>query len=94
MVFQEESVKTGDGWSGKLYGEVPVQGEGEVDLDKWFFRARGNKWSFEILHKKEHKINGVWGVWPDSGYMPYEEAWKLIEECISIYRKKILTEEK
>lgn len=31
-----------------LGGNCPVQGDGTVDSHRWYFRARGEAWSFEV----------------------------------------------
>jgi hypothetical protein len=40
--------REGDGWSGRVGGQCPVQGEGTVDGVPWYFRARGTRWSLAI----------------------------------------------
>jgi hypothetical protein len=40
--------RAGDGWSGSIGGACPLQGEGFVDGLPWYFRARGESWSFGV----------------------------------------------
>ncbi len=32
----------------RIGGQCPVQGDGWVDEQFWYFRARGSRWSFEV----------------------------------------------
>ena len=38
----------GEGWDGELGGIVPVQAEGFVDGNPFYFRARGEHWTMTI----------------------------------------------
>lgn len=40
--------RDGDGWSGTIGGACPLQGDGVVDGLPWYFRARGEAWSFSV----------------------------------------------
>jgi len=84
---------------GILRGYVPVQGEGIIDGKPWYFRARGDSWSLSISENTGGSPIEVrwgnesgwyyednWGEWPDAGYMSYEEAWKIIEDCFVKFR--------
>lgn len=74
-------------------GNCPVQGEGTIGDHRWFFRARGDKWTFEV----EYEHNGqpqVWsyteryGNWPDAGWMTEIEARSFINKAGAIYAKR------
>lgn len=45
--------RSGDGWHGDIGGACPVQGYGEVDGLPWYFRARGECWSFQVAAAPE-----------------------------------------
>lgn len=66
------------GWHGQVYGVCPVQGDGKVNNDTWYFKARGEKWTFEVLGKPELRRQQSWGTWPDAGYMSIAQAWEII----------------
>ncbi|HLJ64633.1 MAG TPA: hypothetical protein VKT70_11040 [Stellaceae bacterium] len=42
------------GLSGELYGNCPVQGEGTICGFYFYFRARGNAWSCEVVVNRAH----------------------------------------
>ncbi len=95
MIEDVPPYRSGPGWHGTVFGSIPVQGEGEVDGFKWYFRARGSHWSIEIEDhfssedpkKLEPWETGAWyGVWPTAGYMPFSEAWGFIEGSIELWR--------
>lgn len=79
-------------------GLCPVQATGYLGDDKYpfYFRARGDGWSFDVwpanpqewekssdlpqapvIYCEEHP----YGVWPEAGYMPTEEAEEFIKEA-------------
>ncbi len=93
------SDRSGDGWSGNLSGRCPVQGFGEVDGHGWYFRARGESWSFDINRGigddiMEDTWSTLWRTegdygeqkW-DAGYMADDEAWGFVEASIAKFRK-------
>jgi hypothetical protein len=65
-------------------GSCPVQGEGWIDGQPFYFRARGRGWRIEIGQSELPDIalwmdGGLYGDGPhDAGYMPVEEARALI----------------
>ena len=81
-------------------GSCPVQGEGTVDGLYWYFRARGERWSFEVWDvsfgpfgelpgKPELWLTGA--AWDEegeygAGYMPVQEAERLIRLAIAAGR--------
>ncbi len=88
-----------DGWSGALGGNCPVQGYGLVDGLPWYFRARGDHWSFSVAFAADgdpvlvtfgeadgFAIDEDYGEWPDAGWMQYREAWGFIERGIREFR--------
>ncbi|APR80929.1 Hypothetical protein A7982_06276 [Minicystis rosea] len=92
------SERHGDGWSGEIGGNCPVQGDGRVDEKPWYFRARGGAWSFEVADDplcsdaNWVSASGEPGVMfeedydGDAGWMDVDEAWRLVEEAITRYR--------
>lgn len=91
----------GQGWNGIITGHAPVQGWGRADGHPWFFRARGDTWSFEIAEDRgldEQALPDVgeevsgwaawerWGTWPDASIMSMDTAWSIVETCIERFR--------
>lgn len=77
-------------------GNCPVQLHGEVD-GKWFyFRARGQHWSFEVAANESEwladnlifQIEREYGTEPYSaGWMPLHEAFGLVAKGIADFRE-------
>lgn len=78
-------------------GNVPVQGSGEVSDGAttwyWYFRARGDQWSLEVGPRLDEygcvpegeellMARGVYGPWPEAGYMETEEAAQYLEDAL------------
>ncbi|MGN6151724.1 MAG: hypothetical protein ACTHOH_06885 [Lysobacteraceae bacterium] len=97
--------RSGEGWHGILGGQAPVQGWGRVDGLPWYFRARGDTWSFEIAEDPgldEENLPDVgdavagwaawerWGKWPDASAMAADTAWSIVEACIARFRSRRL----
>ncbi len=93
------SSRQGDGWSGEIGGNCPVQGDGLVDGKPWYFRARGTAWSFEVaddpLCPDANWVSafGEPGIefeqdydGGDAGWMEDAVAWGLIEAAIARFR--------
>lgn len=73
-------------------GNCPVQAEGMVDGQTFYFRARGDAWSLDIGPEEQWHGFGCWrierdyGEWPDAGWMPKHEALGFIVDGIAEYR--------
>ena len=93
--------RSGNGWHGAITGRAPVQGWGRVDGHPWYFRARGDAWSFEIADDLELDeavlpvvddenagwlVEEDWGTWPKASYMDPDIAWSIVEACIARFR--------
>ena len=59
-------------------GYCPVQAEGRVDGHAFYFRSRGERWSFEI---GSFRLSGWVGPWPQAGWMEHKRALKIIWKC-------------
>ncbi len=96
-----EDPRSGDGWNGDIGGCVPVQGFGVVDGLPWYFRARGDEWSFRladtadgdpVLVTPEYGGSGwyverdYYGFDDGAGWMSTREAWDFVAECIEAHR--------
>lgn len=72
-------------------GFCPVQAEGTIDGKPFYFRARGFRWELEIETSQGDgspwSASCTWGEWPDAGWMPEDEARRLIEWCAKEYAK-------
>jgi hypothetical protein len=63
-----------------ISGNCPVQSEGTIAGDSFYFRARGNRWTFEI--GRTH--NGMkWGCIESYGTDPYSAGYMTEEEALS-----------
>ena len=79
-----------------LGGNCPIQGEGHtVDGYPWYFRARGNRWTFEVGGNKDG--NGIGGrrlfvSCPyenepyEAGWMPNDDAERFLRRCLRRYK--------
>ena len=71
-------------------GFCPVQAEGTIDGHEFYFRARWDHWSLSI-GVKDVILNPDWyydesyGVAPDAGWMPLEEAEAFILKGARMY---------
>lgn len=73
-----------------LGGEFPVQGHGYIGgKTKFYFRARGASWSLSVgrepISSPDWEHFEDYGVWPEAGQMPIDEAKKFIEKAINLY---------
>jgi len=78
-------------------GNCPVQAEGTVDGERFYFRSRGEHWSMSIggsdvvgdpawHHEEEY------GDWPDAGWITEDEARTFIEKAVGLYRSRTAQE--
>ena len=79
-------------WMG---GWCPVQSEGNLGKKRWYFRSRGDGWSFylgepntDIFSHNDYFRTEDWGKWPDAGYMPLDIALGFILDCVEEYLDK------
>lgn len=95
MVGEAPKEKSGPGWMGVLDGACPVQGDGFVDGLPWYFRARHEEWRFAVASTPEGDAVDAWageggflseGEHDNASWMPYAEAWALIECSIAEFR--------
>ena len=76
--------------------QFPVQAEGEVDGDKFYFRARHGEWSFGIASNPADDPVDVHlgmaegyleeGEYDDTGYVTLDEAQQWIDAGAKAYR--------
>ena len=77
-----------------LHGNCPIQAEGIVDGNVFYFRARGSRWEFHVADENAHLLtkdlffySEPWGYGPyDAGWMLYETAAEMIVKAIGLYR--------
>lgn len=73
-------------------GNCPVQAEGEVDGQPFYFRARGAAWSLTIGQQSDWFTPRAWyhdrpfGTWPDAGWMHRHEAIGFICDAVEAWR--------
>lgn len=92
--------RSGEGWEGQIGGFCPVQGTGTVDGHGWYFRARGEDWSFTVWPPGVFdggdlpNAPAVFDVGGEAegaelfagSWMPGAETWRHIEESIAEFR--------
>jgi hypothetical protein len=75
-------------------GNCPVQAEGTIDGQRFYFRARGEHWEFWVGAEADWFTDRAWlieqdyGTFPDAGWMPQHEALGFIVEGIGAYRQQ------
>lgn len=76
-------------------GMCPVQGEGEVDGHRWYFKARGQRWTLyvsaqpggEPLAEDAWRLREPWGDEPfAAGYMPWDVAEGFVRAGLAKWR--------
>lgn len=70
-------------------GNCPVQAEGTINGNKFYFRSRGTGWTLEFNEEKHgDKPKSQYGEWyfkwPDGGWIDEETARKFIEKGAKI----------
>lgn len=73
-------------------GYCPVQAEGTIGDQEFYFRARGDSWRMsiggDVVCKPDWTYREHYGTWPEAGYMSLEEATKFIEREAAKYLKE------
>lgn len=75
-----------------LDGFAPVQAEGSVNGYGFWFRARGEHWSFHVYdsYGEIHNTIGRYGVWPDASWMDLDRAETIIvRECHRFVKQNV-----
>lgn len=86
-------------------GNCPVQAEGTVGGYPFYFRARGQKWTFEVADNVLYDSAKAWvaifvheesyGGGPyDAGWMTEDEALSFIAQAAERYLKEVFDEER
>jgi hypothetical protein len=83
-------------WDGNVFGNVPVQGKGQVNGLPWYFRARYECWTFSIAATPDGdpvktlfggpgwNVEEPFGAEPfEAGWMSEETAWGFIEASLT-----------
>lgn len=79
-------------------GLCPFQAEGLIDGHPFYFRSRGDAWSFTVLKEKTAWLDYVawaerdsfyyeedYGVWPDAGYITKAEAISFMNKGAKLF---------
>lgn len=71
-------------------GNCPVQAEGDINGEPFYFRARGSRWSMEIGGNPVHgaaewEYGESYGAWPDAGWMTEDEARAFIAKAAALW---------
>lgn len=73
-------------------GNCPVQAEGMIGgKTRFYFRARGDKWSMEITNKSNDSLwyySEPFGVWPEAGWITESEARAYIDKAFKLWQKE------
>jgi len=74
----------------ELGGNCPVQAEGTIRGELFYFRARGNRWSLSIgsdpIGSPAWWMVEQYGEGPyDAGWMPEDDAEKFIRKAAALY---------
>lgn len=63
-------------------GQCPVEAEGTVDGEHFYFRSRGARWSLgiggEIYGDPIWQYSEAYGTWPDAGWITEDQARRFI----------------
>lgn len=77
-----------------LGGNCPVQAEGRIDGEPFYFRARGEHWRLDIgrvafdSHPPLWRHEEAWGDGPfAAGWMPEDVAREMIAKGAELYRR-------
>lgn len=75
-----------------LGGNCPVQSEGTINGEEFYFRARGNSWRFsvggDVILNPLWETSDFWGDNPyAAGFMTAEEAFSIIVASAKLYVK-------
>ena len=79
-----------------LGGNCPVQAEGKVDGQEFYFRARGSRWSFsvggsDVIVSPDWFYEEPYGLGPfDAGWMTEDEARAFIDKAVALYRGRTI----
>lgn len=81
----------------EIGGACPVQAEGTIDGNPFYFRARWDDWEFVVSQPGTDPVqvlidgNGFYreGEHPNAGRMSVEEARDIIEQCAAEYSQSV-----
>jgi len=65
-----------------IAGNCPVQAEGTINGVDFYFRARGDRWTFIIMDDSDYSYGEEYH---NSGWMSEDEAKRLIEDAAELY---------
>ena len=66
-----------------IAGNCPVQAEGTINGVEFYFRARGDRWTFTIMDESDNFSYGE--EYHNSGWMSEDDAKRLIEDAARFY---------
>ena len=81
-----------------ITGPIPVVAEGKVEGFEFFFRARGNRWQFDVAYEDDPsyargalwRTEGWYGTARFSAsWMPQADALALILDCAARFREEL-----
>lgn len=75
-------------------GNCPVQAEGKVDGEEFYFRARGNRWAMsiggpQVVSAPAWRYEEPYGEEPFvAGWMSEKEARAFLEKAVGLWRSR------
>lgn len=74
-------------------GMCPVQAEGTIDGQPFYFRSRGAFWSMsiggaDVVGEPDWYYDEPYGEWLDAGYIEVEEALWFVDRAVMLYRQR------
>lgn len=70
-------------------GACPVQAEGTFEGERFYFRARGNRWAFYIGNTADPLGNPTWTYSEHYGKKEFEAGWMSEETAIGFIEKSL-----
>lgn len=72
-------------------GACPLQIEGTIDGETFYFRARGERWSMgiggDVVMSPVWSMSGPWGHTKfEAGWMPEHIGQAIVEKCCELWR--------
>lgn len=71
-------------------GQCPVEAEGTIDGEHFYFRSRGERWSLgvggEIYGDPIWQYSEAYGTWPDAGWITEDQARQFIAQAAAKWR--------
>jgi len=72
-------------------GNCPLEIEGTIDGQPFYFRSRGKRWTIgiggnDVVMAPDWHIEAPFGTWPDAGWMSEEQGLRIVEAACALWR--------